>query len=65
MITMNAVDHGFDTLSCQIKDYTIGICCLSAKHAALLRRKNKEWFAQNQDNLFEWSNMSNRGLLFQ
>jgi hypothetical protein len=28
--------------SCQTKDYKIGICCFSDKHAAL-RRKNKDW----------------------
>jgi len=27
----------------QTKDYKIGICCFSTKHAAL-RRKSKEWF---------------------
>jgi len=39
------------------KDYKIGICCFSAKHAAL-RRKSKDWLAQNQDNVSEWSDMS-------
>ena len=28
----------------QTKDYEIGICCFSAKHAAL-RRKSKDWLA--------------------
>jgi hypothetical protein len=36
----NAVDRGFDPGSGQTKDYTIDMCCFSAKHAAL-RRKNK------------------------
>jgi hypothetical protein len=40
------------------KDYKIGICCFSAKHAAL-RRKSKDWLARNRDNLCEWSDMSN------
>ena len=31
------------------KDYKIGICYFSTKHTAL-RRKNKDWLAQNQDN---------------
>ena len=48
----------------QTKSYKIGICCFSAKHAAL-RRKNKDWSAQNQKNVSEWSNMSTRELLFQ
>jgi uncharacterized membrane protein YfhO len=34
------------------KDYEIGICCFSAKHAAL-KRKSKDWLAQNQDNVSE------------
>ena len=37
----------------QTKDYTIVICCFSAKHAAL-RRKSKDWLARNQDNVSEW-----------
>jgi hypothetical protein len=43
-----AVDHGFEPRSGQTKDYEIGICCFSAKHAAL-RRKSKDWLARNQD----------------
>jgi hypothetical protein len=46
------------------KDYKIGICYFSAKHAAL-RRKSKDWSAWNRDNVSEWSDMSIRGLLFQ
>jgi hypothetical protein len=38
------------------KEYKIGIYCFSAKHAAL-RRKSKEWLAQNQNNVSELSNM--------
>ena len=48
----------------QTKEYKIGICCFSAKHAAL-RKKSKDWLARNQDNVSEWSDMSIRGLLFQ
>jgi hypothetical protein len=48
----------------QTKDYTIGMCCFSAKHAALMR-KSKDWLVRNQDNVSEWSNMSTRGVLFQ
>jgi hypothetical protein len=47
----------------QTKDNKTGICCSSAKHAAL-RRKSKDWLAQNQDNVSEWGDMSMRGLLF-
>ena len=46
--------HGYLKLGRQIvgqrsgqsKDYTIGICCLHAKHTAL-RSKSKDWLAQN------------------
>jgi hypothetical protein len=30
----------------------VGVCCFSAKHAAL-RSKNKDWLARNQDNVSE------------
>ena len=58
------VDRGFEPRSCQTKDYKIGMCCFSAKHAAL-RSKSKDWLARNQNNASEWSDMSIRGLLFQ
>ena len=64
VLSSSAVDRGFEPRSGQIKDYAIGICCFSAKHAAL-RRKNKDWLARNQNNVSEWSDMSTRGLLFQ
>jgi len=37
MLASSAVDRGFEPQSCQTKDYKIGICCFSAKHAALRR----------------------------
>jgi len=43
----SVVDRGFEPWSGQTKDYKIGICCFSAKYAAL-RRKTKYWLAQNQ-----------------
>jgi hypothetical protein len=64
MLSSSAVDHVFEPRSGQTKDYKIGICCFSAKHAAL-RRKNKDWLARNQDNVSKWSDMSTCGLLFQ
>ena len=33
VLTQSAVDHRFKPLSGQTKDYKIGICCFSAKHA--------------------------------
>ena len=64
MLASSAVDRGFDARSGQTKDYKIGMCCFSAKHAAL-RSKSKDWLAWNQNNVSEWSDMSTRGLLFQ
>jgi hypothetical protein len=48
----------------QTKDYKIGICYFSAKHAAL-RSKSKDWLTRNQNNVSEGSDMSICGLLFQ
>ena len=64
VLASSVVDCGFDPRSGQTKDFKIGICCFSAKHAAL-RRKSKDWLARNQNNVFEWSDMSIRELLFQ
>jgi hypothetical protein len=50
MLASSAVDHGFKLRSGQTKDYKIGICCFSAKHAAL-RRKSKDCLALNQANV--------------
>ena len=59
MLASSAVDRGFEPRSGQTKDYEIGICCFSAKHAAL-RRKSKDWLARNQNNVSQWSDMSTR-----
>jgi len=64
VLASSAVDRGFEPRSGQTKDYKIGICCFSAKHS-VLRRKIKDWLAQNQDNVSEWGDMSICGLLFQ
>ena len=50
----SAVDRGFEPWLGQTKDYKIGICCFSAKNAAL-RSKNKDWLVRNQNNVSEWS----------
>jgi hypothetical protein len=52
VLASSAVDCGFEPRSGQTKDYEIGICCFSAKHAAI-RRKSRDWLAQNQNNVFE------------
>ena len=64
VLSSSLVDRGFDPRSGQTNDYNIGICCFSAKHAAL-RSKGKDWLARNQNNVSEWSDMSIRELLFQ
>ena len=52
VLASSAVDCGFEPRSGQTKDYKIGIFCFSAKHAAL-RRKSKDWWARNQNNVSE------------
>jgi hypothetical protein len=64
VLVSRVIDRGFESRSGQTKDYNIGICCFSAKHAAL-RRKSKDWLARNQNNVSEWDDMSIRGLFFQ
>ena len=64
VLASSAVDREFESRSGQIKYYIIGICCFSAKYAAL-SRESKDWLSRNQDNLSEWGEMSIRGLLFQ
>jgi hypothetical protein len=64
VLASSAVDRGFEPWSGQTKDYKIGMCCFSAKHAAL-RRKSKDWLTRNQNNVYDRSDMSTRGLLFQ
>jgi hypothetical protein len=64
VLASSSVDRGFEPRSGQTKDYKIGICCFSARHAAL-RRKSKDWLARNQNNASEWGDMSIRELLFQ
>ena len=41
----------------RVKPKTIKFVCFSAKHAAL-RRKSKDWWTRNQDNVFEWGDIS-------
>ena len=64
VLASSVVGRGFEPLSGQTKDYKIGICCFSAKHAAL-RIKSKDWLARNKDNVPKWGDMSIHGLLFQ
>ena len=57
VLASSAIICGCELRSCQTKEYTIGICCFSAKNASL-RRKSKDWLARNQNNVSEWSDIS-------
>ena len=63
VLSSSAVDREFEAQSGQTKDYKSGVYCFSAKHTAL-RRKNKDWLAEDQDNVSELGGISIRGLLF-
>ena len=65
VIASSVVDRGFESRWGQAKDYEIGVCCFSAKHTAALRRKGKDLYARNQDDISEWCDMFIRGLLLQ
>ena len=58
----SVVDRGFEPQSSHTKDYNIGICYFSAKHAAL-RSKSKDWLVLNQDNMSEWRDVSTQRLI--
>ena len=60
LFASRAVNHEFEQISSQIKDYKIGISCFSAVE---FRSRNIDWLAQ--DNVSERSDMSTHGLLFQ
>ena len=63
VLASSVVDRGFEPRSGQTKDYKIGMCCFSAKHAAL-RRESKYWLARYQNDVSKWSDMSTRRMLF-
>ena len=42
VLASSVVDCMFEPRAGQTKDYNIGICCFSAKHAAL-SSKSKDW----------------------
>jgi hypothetical protein len=64
VLASSVVDRQFKPWLGQTKDYANGMYCFSAKYAGL-RSKSKERLARNQNDVSEWSDMSNRGLLFQ
>ena len=59
VLASSAIDCWYEPRSGQTKEYKIGICCFSAKNAAL-RRKSKDWLDRNQNNVSEWSDISTR-----
>ena len=64
VLALSLIDLGYEPRLGQSKDYKIGICCFSTEHATLIR-KNKDWLARNQDNVYEWGDVSIHRLLFQ
>ena len=64
VLASSVIDRVFEPRSGQTKNFNVGICCFSAKHAAL-RRKSKDWLIRNQDNVSEWGDMPVRVLLYQ
>ena len=50
VLASSALYLGFEPRCDQTKDYKIGICCFSAKHAAL-RSKSKDWLVRNRNNV--------------
>ena len=64
LFALSAVDYWFQPWSIQTKHYKIGMCYFSAMYAAL-RRKRKDWFALNHENVSERSDMTTQGLLYQ
>ena len=65
VFTSRAIDHGFEPLLGQIKDYAIVVFLyFSAKHTVLISR-SKDWLARNQNNVSDWSDLSIHGVLYQ
>ena len=64
VLVSSAVGRGFESRSGQTKEYKVGSCCFSAKHATL-RKKSEDGLVRNQNNVSVWSDMSIREQLFQ
>ena len=60
VLVSSVVYRGFEPRPNRTKDY-------QSTHEPVfaLRSKNKDWLAQNQDNVSEWSDVFIRELLFQ
>jgi hypothetical protein len=57
VLVSSVVDRGFEPRSGQPKDYKNGMCCFSAKYAAL-RRKNKDSESENCVQVYPWTVVS-------
>ena len=64
VLVSSVVHRGFDPRLGHNTDCKFGMCCFCTKHA-VLRRKSKDWLAQNQHNVSEWGDRSICRLLFQ
>ena len=47
VLASSAIDCGYEPRSCQTKEYKIGMCCFSAKNAAL-KRKTEQRFVGSE-----------------
>ena len=63
LLASSVVERVFEPRSSETKDFEVGICCFSAKDAALMR-KSKVWLARSQDNVSEWGDISIRPCCF-
>ena len=63
MLASSAVDCGFEPRSGPTEEYKLGMCCFSAKQAAL-RSKSKDWLARNQNNVFRVERYVYPGIVF-
>ena len=54
MPASSVVDHGFEPLLGQAKDFKTGISCFSLKHP-VLRSMGADWLARSQYDASEWS----------
>ena len=64
-LALSAIDRGSEPRSGQTKDYKNGLCCFSAKHAALTREKKQRLSGWLGIRITCPSDVSIRGLLFQ
>jgi hypothetical protein len=62
VLTSSAIDRGSEPRSGQTKNYKIGICCFTAKYAALRRRT--VWLGIRIMSVSEWNDVSTCGRLF-